>query len=58
MAKFVLTGQVKLGAKTRKFEKEIDALNENLAKERLYSVFGSVYRVKRARIKIDSVQKA
>lgn len=55
--KFVVSGEMDLGAETRKFEKTVDAESEKLARERIYSVFGSVHGLKRKRIKIISVEK-
>ena len=55
--KFEVQGTTKLGSETRKFTKEVEALNENLAKERAYNLLGSSSKVKRANIKIEKVEK-
>jgi len=39
------------------FKKTIEAENENVAKEKIYSLIGSNHKIKRNLIKIDVVKK-
>lgn len=40
-----------------KFSKEVTAYNEKHALEKIYSIFGSVYKVKRNRIKVLEIKE-
>lgn len=49
-------GTFKMGERMQRFSKEYPALSEKNAIERAYSDFGSRYKVKRNKIKIDKVE--
>jgi len=53
MAKFLVTGV----AGGRKFEKQVEARSEKLAREYTLSLFGANAGIKRSAIKIDAVEK-
>ena len=55
--KFYIEGTMNLGNSERKFSKEIEELNENLARERVFTQLGSSNGVKRGNIKIEKVEK-
>ena len=55
--KFAVEGTMALGNETRKFAIEVEALNENMAKERAYNLLGSSSKIKRANMKIEKVEK-
>lgn len=57
MAKFLVTGEVRIGASTRQFEKQVEAESEKLAKENAYALFGSNAGIKRSAVKIKAVEK-
>lgn len=56
MAKFTISGKIRLGEE-RKFTKELEAINENDAREKVYALFGSNNRLKRTNIIIENVTK-
>jgi len=56
--KFYVEGTMNLGSETRKFSKEIDAVNENVARERVYTLLGATCGVKRPKIAIEKIEKA
>lgn len=56
--KFVVEGEMALPGGSRKFHKEIDAQNENGAKENTYKILGSIYGLKRSKIRIDTVKNS
>lgn len=55
--KFRITGEIKAGAGTRKFTKEVEAKSENHAKELAYALFGSQNGLKRTNVKIAEIAK-
>ena len=55
MSQYTVSGQWKGRDGWQSFEKEIEAENENVAKERTYSEFGSKHGLKRPQIRIDEV---
>ncbi|MFA6213897.1 MAG: 50S ribosomal protein L18Ae [Candidatus Micrarchaeia archaeon] len=57
MAKFLVTGTTSTGGAARPFEKQVEADSEKLAKEKVYSLFGSNAGIKRQAVKIVSVDK-
>jgi len=57
MAKFLVIGTTSTGGIARPFEKQVDVASEKLAREKVYSLFGSNAGIKRAAIKIASVEK-
>jgi ribosomal protein L20A (L18A) len=54
---FELEGKVRLGNEERKFRKSLEAESENAARNKLFSLFGSVNGVNRNAVKIESVKK-
>ncbi len=56
--KLVVSGTVKIGARTQKFAKNVDAKDEAAAKEQAYSLFGSEHGANRRQIVIEKVEKA
>ena len=42
----------------RRFTKEIDAVNENTARDKTFKLLGSHYKLKRSKIKIQSIRPA
>lgn len=58
MAKFLVTGEVVIGTAKRPFEKVVEAPSEKLARENAYALFGSNAGIKRAAVKIKTVEKA
>jgi large subunit ribosomal protein LX len=57
MKTYSISGQFMMGDVLQKFEKEIKALSEKRARERIYQDLGSKHRVKRSRVLIDSVEE-
>ena len=55
--KFVLSGDLKIGARKMPFKKEVEAKDEKEAKELTYSLFGSEHGTKRRHINIEKVEK-
>ena len=55
---FVLSGNLKLGEKFKKFAKTVEAKNEAEAREKTLSLFGSEHGTKRRWITIEKVEKA
>ncbi len=54
---FVISGKVRLGRSERVFTKKVDAPSENMAREKVLSLFGSNNGVKRKNILIEKVEK-
>ncbi|MEM4348493.1 MAG: 50S ribosomal protein L18Ae [Candidatus Anstonellaceae archaeon] len=57
MAKYLVSGIFRKGKKTRRFQKEIEAENEKMAREYVYALLGSSGGIKRSAITISSVEK-
>lgn len=55
--KFVLSGNLRIGARKMPFTKEVDAKDEKAARELAYSLFGSEHGTKRRWIDIEKVEK-
>ena len=55
--KFLFRGYFEKGKKRISFTKQIEAQNEKLAIERLYSIIGSSHKVKRVKIHVEGVEK-
>ena len=55
--RFLVKGTLKKGEQRQKFEKDVEANNKNHAVEKIYTIFGSLYKCKRHLIKIDSVEE-
>ncbi|MEM2974057.1 MAG: 50S ribosomal protein L18Ae [Candidatus Micrarchaeia archaeon] len=43
--------------KDKKFTRQIEASSENMARHKIYSFFGNVYRIPRRKIIIESVEE-
>jgi len=41
----------------KKFSRQMEADSENMAKHKIYSFFGNVYRIPRKKITIESIKK-
>ncbi|ELY48811.1 MULTISPECIES: 50S ribosomal protein L18Ae [Natronorubrum] len=55
MSQFTVTGQFKSRDGYSPFETTIDAENENVAREHVYSQLGSQHGLKRSEIELDEV---
>ena len=55
--KFMVEGAIDLGEEKRRFAKEIEAPNENAAKELALKLLGSAHGKKRTHIQIKGVKK-
>ncbi len=55
MSQFTITGQFDGRTGPREFTKEIDAVNENVAREHLLSQFGSEHGLKRTQVSVQDV---
>ena len=55
--KYRITGTLRLGEESRPFSKVVEAETENSALEKAYTLFGSNNRLKRSKIKVESVEK-
>lgn len=55
--KFIVEGAVDLGKESRRFAKEVEAPNENAARELALKLLGSAHGRKRTRIAISAVRK-
>jgi len=56
--KFVLSGNIRIGQRTEKFTKTVEAKDEAEAKERTFALFGSEHGTKRRWINIEKVAKS
>lgn len=56
MPKFVVSGTLIIKRTQNKFVRIVEAASERLAKEKIFSFFGHVYRIPRTRIKIEEVK--
>ena len=54
---FRVSGNFMMGAALQKFQKEVTALGEKRARERIFQDLGSKHRVKRSRVVITSVEE-
>lgn len=55
MTAYTVTGRWKSPSGWQEFEKELEAENENVARERTYAAFGSKHGLKRPQIEIEEV---
>lgn len=55
---YTITGSFRIGDRYEKFEKTIEAKDEEAAKELIYSLFGSEHGTKRRFVKLDKIAKA
>ena len=58
MRKFTISGKFMMGDTLQKFQKEVEALGEERAQEKIYQDLGSKHRVKRSRVIITAVEEA
>ncbi len=57
MTRFEVKGEYVLKDKPWKFTKEVETVNENMAREKTFALMGSKHRLKRSKIKILEVSK-
>ena len=55
MSTYIVRGSFPARDGPQQFEKEVEAPNEDVATERVYSDFGSQHNLKRTQISIDEV---
>jgi large subunit ribosomal protein LX len=53
---FWVQGTCKIGDEWKPYTKVIEAPNERLAEERVYTLIGSKHRLKRSYIKVDTIR--
>jgi len=58
MSQFTVRGQFDGRDGRRSFSKDIEAVNENVAREHILSQFGSEHGLKRTQVTIDEVSAA
>lgn len=56
MSQFTVSGRFQSRDGWSEFEKTVDAVNENVAKERVYSQFGSKHGLKRTQLDLSEVE--
>jgi ribosomal protein L20A (L18A) len=56
MALYEATGTCSKGGKANKYVKKVEAANEKMAKEKVFSLLGSEQKVNRIHIKIDTLK--
>ncbi|MBC7110210.1 MAG: 50S ribosomal protein L18a [Archaeoglobi archaeon] len=56
--KYVVRGRFRVNKEWRKFTKEIEAPNQRVAVEWIYSIIGSKHKVKRNLIEIEEIMEA
>jgi ribosomal protein L20A (L18A) len=54
--RFKIEGKLKLKTE-KKFSRQIEAINKNMASHKIKSFFGNVYRLKRNRIVIEKIEE-
>ena len=54
---FKVKGTFSKFGETQPFSKEIEAVNEDRALDKIYSLFGSNHKVKRTQIKIEKIEE-
>ncbi len=55
--KYSVSGNIKLGSENRSFTKTVEAKSENDARDKVYSLFGSVNGIQRTMISIEKVEE-
>ena len=58
MSEFVVSGRFQDRTGYRAFEKAVDAPNENVARDRTFSLLGSEHGLKRTQVEISEVSAA
>ncbi|USZ66683.1 50S ribosomal protein L18Ae [Halorussus salilacus] len=56
MSEFTVRGRFKSRDGWQEFETEVDAENEDVARERTYANFGGRYSLKRTQIEVEEVE--
>ena len=56
MMKYRITGKITL-KEVKKFSRQVEAKSEKLAKQKIYSFFGNVYRIPRRKIAIEEINE-
>ncbi|MBU7012527.1 MAG: 50S ribosomal protein L18a [Theionarchaea archaeon] len=57
MKEFRVSGKFMMGSTLQKFKKEVRALSEKRAREKIYQDLGSKHRVRRSRVLITTVEE-
>lgn len=57
MRKFTVSGKFMMGDTLQKFKKDVEALGEIRAREKIYQDLGSKHQVKRSRVIITTVEE-
>ncbi len=55
--KFSVMGNIKIGSEKRGFAKSVEAKSEDDAKEKIFSLFGSLNGVPRSMISIEKIEE-
>ncbi|WP_416838284.1 50S ribosomal protein L18Ae [Haloferax sp. DFSO52] len=58
MSQFTISGSFTSRGVTHKFTKTVDAPNENVAQERVFSLIGSEHGIKRMKVELSEVSAA
>lgn len=56
--KYSVSGNIKMGSEKRVFAKTVEAKSENDAKEKVFSLFGSMNGLQRSMVNIEKVEQA
>ena len=56
--KYSVSGNIKMGSEKRSFTKTVEAKSENDAKEKVFSLFGSMNGLQRSMVNIEKVEQA
>jgi large subunit ribosomal protein LX len=57
MSEFTVTGRYRARDGWQSFTKTVDAQNENVAREHIYSLVGSQHAVKRTEVELETVEE-
>ncbi|MFB6155559.1 MAG: 50S ribosomal protein L18Ae [Haloferacaceae archaeon] len=57
MSEFTVTGRFQGRSGYRSFEKTVEASNESVAREHIYSLLGSEHGLKRTKIELDEINE-
>jgi len=55
MSEFTVRGRFQARGGRQSFEKQVDAPNESVARERVYAAFGSEHGLKRTQVDLEEV---
>lgn len=56
MSEFTVRGRFQARGGRQSFEKQVDAPNESVARERVYAAFGSEHGLKRTQVDLEEVE--